>query len=57
MNCSSEIKRWWGNGRRCNGKWNNAGCFYDGGDCCKDPASSKCKDDLAKAKANAAAGF
>ena len=57
MNCSAEIRRSWGNGRKCQNKYNKAGCFYDGGDCCKDPASSKCKDDLAKAKANAAAGF
>ena len=56
MDCTSEIKGGWGNGSRCQNKWNNAGCFYDGGDCCKDPTSNSCKDDLAKAKASAAAG-
>ena len=54
MDCPS-IKKWWGNGRKCNKKWNNAGCFYDGGDCCKKPNSKKCKDEMAQLKA--AAGF
>jgi len=51
--CAKPFRGGWGNGRKCQNKWNNAGCFYDGGDCCKNPASNKCKDDLAKAKANA----
>ena len=53
MDCPS-IKKWWGNGKKCNKKWNNAGCFYDGGDCCKNASSKKCKDEMAKQKANAA---
>jgi len=53
LDCKKTIKKSWGNGKKCQKKWNNAGCFYDGGDCCKDPASNKCKDELAKAKANA----
>ena len=52
MNCAKKIsvKHGWGNGRWCHNKWNKAGCFYDGGDCCKNSGSKKCKDDLAKAK-------
>merc|ERR1719245_1555827 len=53
MDCGKKIKKAWGNGKRCNGKWNNAGCFYDGGDCCKWPNSKKCKDELAVLKAAA----
>merc|ERR1712018_147468 len=51
MDCAKPIKKAWGNGKRCNGKWNKPGCFYDGGDCCKNPSGKKCKDELAVLKA------
>ena len=50
LNCPKKILGGWGNGKKCQGKWNKAGCFYDGGDCCKNPNGKKCKDDLAKFK-------
>merc|ERR1719225_1817106 len=50
FNCPKKILGGWGNGKKCQGKWNKAGCFYDGGDCCKNLNGKKCKDDLAKFK-------
>ena len=57
MDCPS-IKKWWGNGRKCDGKWNNAGCFYDGGDCCQNnwQINNKCNDEFAASKLGMSGG-
>ena len=51
--CPDLIEEKWGNGKCNNNRHNNAGCFFDGGDCCKGNRAKtepKCKDKLAKAK-------